>query len=156
VGALVAACATPYGYLSILKTFDLFDLGDLLRQIGELRPMNPYTEVHQEIILLCLMAMALIFGAKIGVVRVLMIFGLLHLALQHVRGLAIFALVLPLILAHPLQQQFAFLRPTTDPLPLFDLRRFRARVTAIALVTTFALSGLLAAAYVRLRADERP
>src|SRR5262249_23780305 len=59
VGALVAACATPYGYLSILKTFDLFDLGDLLRQIGELRPMNPYTEVHQEIILLCLMAMAL-------------------------------------------------------------------------------------------------
>jgi len=156
LGSLLAACVTPYGYLYILKTFDLFDLGDLLRQIGELRPMNPYNELPQEIILLCLMAMALIFGVKIGIVRVLMIFGLLHLALQHVRGLAIFALVLPLLLAHPLQQQFAFLRPTTDPLPLFNMRRFQPRLTAIALTATLIVAGLLGAVYVTLRPADSP
>lgn len=156
VGALLAACITPYGYDYILKTFDLFDLGDLLRQIGELRPMNPYNELPQEIILLCLMGMALIFGVKIGVVRVLMIFGLLHLALQHVRGLAIFALVLPLMVAHPLRQQFAFLRPTTDPLPLFDLRGLQPRLTAIALAAMLIVAGLLGAAYVTLRSADSP
>jgi hypothetical protein len=79
--------------------------------------MNPDTDFKQEAILLCLLAMGLLSGVKIGLVRVLMIVGLLHLGLQHVRGLPIFALVLPLMLAQPLRQQFAFLRPSTDPLP---------------------------------------
>jgi hypothetical protein len=156
VAALLAGCVTPYGYHYILQTFHVLDLGDLLRQIGELRPMNPYTDFNQEVILLCLMGMGLLFGVKIGLVRVLMIFGLLHLALQHVRGLAIFALVLPLMLAHPLQQQFAFLRPTIDPLPLFDVRRFQPRVTAIALVATLVVAGLLGMAYGILRPVDAP
>jgi hypothetical protein len=156
IGALLAGCITPYGYQYLLQTFHVLDLADLPGQIGELRPMNPYTDFKQEVILLCLMAMGLFFGVKIGLVRVLMIFGLLHLALQHVRGLAIFALVLPLMLAHPLQQQFAFLRPTSDPLPLFDRRRFQPRATAIALAATLAVACLLGTAYVVLRPADSP
>ena len=109
--------------------------------IGEMRPMNAYIDFNQEVILLCLLAMALIFGVRIGLVRVLMIVGLLHLALQHVRGLAIFALVLPLMIAHPLRRQFAFLRPSANPFPLFDVRRFRPLATTAALAT---LVGILA------------
>src|SRR5262249_52473455 len=149
-GALLAGCVTPYGYHYLLQTYHVLDLGKLLPQIGELRPMNAYTEFNQEVILLCLLTMALFFGVKIGIIRLLMIVGLLHVALQHVRGLAIFALVLPLVLAHPLQQQFAFLRPTTDPFPLFDMRRFRAMATAMALLATCIVAGLLGAAYTRL------
>jgi hypothetical protein len=156
VGALLAGCITPYGHQYLLQTFHVLNLGDLARQIGELRPMNPYVDFTQEVILLCLMAMGLVFGVKIGLVRVLMIFGLLHVALQHVRGLAIFALVLPLMLAHPLQQQFAFLRPTIDPLPLFDVRRFRPRVTATALTATLAVILLLGTAYVMWRPADSP
>jgi hypothetical protein len=155
-GALLAGCITPYGYQYVLQTYHVLDLGDLLRQIGELRPINPYTEFNQEVILLCLLAMALLFGPKIGIVRVLMIVGLLHFALQHVRGLAIFGLTLPLMIAHPLQQQFAFLRPTTDPFPLFDKRSFRPLVTGIALAATLATASLLTAAYLSLRLVDRP
>jgi hypothetical protein len=156
VAALLTSCVTPYGYHNLLQTFYVLDLGGLLLQIGELRPMNPHTDLEQEVILLCLLAMALLFGVKIGIVRVLMIVGLLHLALQHVRGLAIFGLTLPLVIAHPLRQQFAFLRPTTDPFPLFDMRRFRPLVTTIACVATLVVSTLLATAYVTLRRVDAP
>src|SRR5262245_25907890 len=91
--ALLVSCVTPYGYLPILQTYHIFGLGEVLQNIGDARAMNPYIEFNQEVILVCLLAMTLIFGVKIGVIRALMIAGLLHLALQHVRGLAIFALV---------------------------------------------------------------
>jgi hypothetical protein len=155
-GALLASCVTPYGYQNVLQTFYVLDLGDLHRLIGELRPMSPYTEFNQEVILLCLMGMALLFGVQIGLVRVLMIFGLLHLALQYVRGLAIFALVLPLMIAHPLHQQFSFLRPSTDPLPLFDTHRLRPVVTTLAVIATLLVAGLLGTAYVISRPLDAP
>jgi hypothetical protein len=69
VGALLAGCITPYGHQYLLQTFHVLNLGDLARQIGELRPMNPYVDFTQEVILLCLMAMGLVFGVKIGLVR---------------------------------------------------------------------------------------
>jgi len=80
----------------------------------------------------------------------------LYLALRHVRGLALFGLVLPLMIAQPLRQQFPFLRPSTDPLPLFDLRRLRPVVTAIALMATFVMIGLLGTAYMILRPLDAP
>jgi hypothetical protein len=156
VGALLAGCITPYGYDCIFQTYYALALGEVLHHIGEMRPMNPYTEYHQEIILMGLVAMALIFGVRIGLVRVLMIVLLLQLALQHMRGLAIFALVLPLIVAHPLRQQFTFLRPSADSTPLFDVHRLRPLVTAIALMATLALAGVLGTAYVIWRPDEAP
>src|SRR5262249_12422424 len=131
-------------------------LGDLLHWMGDGRPMNPAIDFNQELILLGLMAMALLFGVKIGLIRVVMIFGLLHLALQYVRGLTIFALVLPLMVAHPLRQQFAFLRPSTDPFPLFDARRFQPHVTVIALVATLVVAGLMGTAYLVLRPADSP
>src|SRR5712692_6283236 len=157
VAALLASWFTPYGYPSTLETYHSLNLGEVLRHIGEMRPMDPYIEFTQEVILLFLLAMALLFGVKIGIVRVLMIVGLLHLALQHVRGLAIFGLTLPLMIAHPLQQQFAFLRPITDPFPLFDKLRFRPVATGIALVATVVVAGLVGTAYLTLwRVDALP
>jgi hypothetical protein len=153
-GALLAGCLTPYGYHSLLQTLHLLH-GDLLRQIAEFRPMNPYTEFNQEVILLCLVAMSLLFGVKIGITRVAMLVGLLHFALQHVRGLAIFALVLPFIVAHPLQQQFEFLRPSADPFPLFGGRRFRL-ATIIALSVALVSVGLLGTIYATLRPTDAP
>jgi hypothetical protein len=54
LGALLAACVTPYGYHSILLTLEFFSLGDLLHSMGDGRPMNPSIDFKQEIILLCL------------------------------------------------------------------------------------------------------
>src|SRR5262245_24088663 len=148
IGSLVAACVTPYGYEGILQTYHVFKLGESLQYVGEWRPMNANADFPQEFVLLSLLALALVFGVKIGIVRVLMIVGLLHLSLQHVRGLAIFALVLPLMIAHPLHEQFSFLRPSTDPLPLFDMRRLRPVVTTMAVITTLLVASLLGTAFV--------
>jgi hypothetical protein len=155
-GTLLAGCITPYGYHYLFQTYHLLNLGPLLRQIGELRPMSPYTEFNQEVILLGLWAMSLLFGVKIGIVRVIMLAGLLHLALQHVRGLAIFALVLPFVVARPLQQQFEFLRPSADVLPLFRKGKFLSLATVLALSLTLVSAGLLEAAYAILRPAEAP
>jgi hypothetical protein len=123
--------------------------GRLLRQIGEWRPMHPFTEFAQEVILRCLLAMALLFGVKIGITRIAMLIG-------HVRGVAIFALVRPLMVAHPLQRQFDFLRPSADAFPLFDRRRFRSLATALALSATLVATGLLGAANATLRPVDAP
>jgi hypothetical protein len=49
-------CRCPAGrHHYLLQTYHVFKLGPLLRQIGELRPMNPYIEFNQEVILLCLL-----------------------------------------------------------------------------------------------------
>jgi hypothetical protein len=156
IGTLLAACITPYGYECLLQTYHAFNLGEILLHVGEWRPMNPSTEFAQELVLLSLLALALTSGVKIGLVRVLMIIGLLHMSLQHVRGLAIFALVLPFLVAYPLQQQFSFLRPLVDPFPLFDRWRFRSSRTAIALLVTLVASGMLAATYAILRPHDAP
>jgi hypothetical protein len=156
IAALMAGCVTPYGYKYALQTFHVFSFGDLLHHIGDGRPMNPSAELNQEVVLLSLIGMGLLFGVKIGLVRVLMILGLLHLSLQYVRGLAIFALVLPLMMAHPLQQQFSFLRPWTDPLPLFDRRRMQPLLTTVAVIATLVVGSVLGTAYVIARPFDAP
>jgi hypothetical protein len=118
--------------------------------------MNAYNDFEQEIALLCLLTLALSFGVKIGFVRVLMVVGLLHLGLRYMRALPIFGLALPLIIAHPLQQQFAFLRPLPDPFPLFERGRFRSLRTTIAVVTAILLTGLIGTVYTILRPADAP
>lgn len=154
---LLAGCITPYGYQYLLQTFHLFDQGaGVLRQVSELRPMNPASEINQEVVLMILLMLALTFGAKLGFVRVLMVVGLLHLSLQYVRGLALFALVMPLIVARPLQQQFPFLRATRDPFPLFEGRRLWSLRATFALLTTLVVAGVLGTAYAKMRPLDDP
>jgi hypothetical protein len=156
LGALLVCGITPYGYQSLVRTYLGFNLGEVLNQIGEWRPMNAQDDYNQETILLCLLALALMFGAKIGFVRVLMVVGLLYLGLRHVRGTPIFALTLPLIIAHPLRQQFVFLRPTADPFPLFDRKGFHPLLTTVALIATLVSTSVLGMVYVILRPTDAP
>jgi hypothetical protein len=65
-------------------------------------------------------------------------------------------LVLPFLLAHPLQQQFIFLRPVADPFPLFDMDRLRVFRSTLALIATLVATGLLGVAYVILRPNDVP
>jgi hypothetical protein len=148
LGALLVCGLTPYGYQSIVRTYLGADLGELLNYINEWRPMNVQDNYIQEAVLLCLLALALTFGPRIGFIRVVMVIGLLHLGLRYVRALPIFALALPLMIARPLQQQFVFLRPTSDPWPLFDKDKFRPFLTTTALAATLVLTNVLGAVHV--------
>jgi hypothetical protein len=156
LGALLVCCITPYGYQSVARTYLGIELGELLNYIYEWRPMNAQDDYIQEAVLLCLLVLALTFGPRIGFVRVVMVIGLLHLGLRYVRALPIFALALPLMIAHPLRQQFVFLRPTSDPWPLFDKGTFRSFLTTIALAATLVVTSVLGTVYLILRPADAP
>lgn len=109
-GAVVACCATPYGWGSILAARKILDLGELLHLIFEWMPAD-FTRLGTfEMSILVLIAAALYSGVKLSPPRIALVLGLLHMALSHVRNLEIFALLLPLVVLAPVASQFS-LRP---------------------------------------------
>jgi hypothetical protein len=134
---LAAGLITPYGYHVLLETYAVIEFGPLLQQNGDWRAMNAYLDRYHAAILLALLILALTSGTKIRFTRALLLVGMLHMGLLHVRGLAMIALTWPSMMAGPLRTQFAFLRPATDPWPLFGTRRSgslpaMAGITAVA------------------------
>jgi len=110
IGALVACCATPYGWGSIVAARKILDLGELLHLIYEWMPANFSKFGAFEMAILMLIAGALYGGVKLTPPRIALVLGLLHMALSHVRNLEIFALLLPIVVLAPVASQFA-LRP---------------------------------------------
>jgi hypothetical protein len=122
IGALVACCATPYGWGSILAARKILDLGELLHLIYEWMPADFSKFSVFELAILMLIAGALYGGVKLTPPRIALVLGLLHMALSHVRNLEIFALLLPIVLLAPVASQFA-LQPagrarTAAPMPV--------------------------------------
>lgn len=110
IGALVACCATPYGWGSILAARKILDLGEVLHLIYEWMPANFSKFGAFEMAILMLIAGALYGGVKLTPPRIALVLGLLHMALSHVRNIEIFALLLPIVVLAPVASQFA-LRP---------------------------------------------
>jgi hypothetical protein len=111
LGALIACCATPYGWGSILAARKILDLGELLHLIYEWMPANFSSLGAFEMSILALIAGALYGGVKLSPPRIALVLGLLHMALSHVRNAEIFALLLPIVVLTPVSSQFA-LRPS--------------------------------------------
>jgi hypothetical protein len=110
IGALVACCATPYGWGSILAARKILDLGELLHLIYEWMPADFSKFGAFEMVILTLIAGTLYGGVKLTPPQIALVLGLLHMALSHVRNLEIFALLLPIVVLAPAASQFA-LRP---------------------------------------------
>jgi hypothetical protein len=107
VGAVIACCATPYGWGSILAARKILDLGELLHLIYEWMPADFTSLGAFEMSILVLIAAALYSGVKLSPPRIALVLGLLHMALSHVRNLEIFALLLPIVVLAPVARQFA-------------------------------------------------
>jgi hypothetical protein len=110
IGALVACCATPYGWGSILAARKILDLGQLLHLIYEWMPADFSKFGAFEMAILILIGGALYSGVRLTPPRIALVLGLLHMALAHVRNVEIFALLLPIVVLAPVASQFA-LRP---------------------------------------------
>ena len=110
IGALIACCATPYGWGSILAARKILDLGELLHLIYEWMPANFSKFGPFEMVILTLIAGMLYSGVKLTPPRIALVLGLLHMALSHVRNIEIFALLLPIVVLAPVASQLA-LRP---------------------------------------------
>jgi len=106
-GALIACCAVPYGWGSILAAHKILDLGELLHLIYEWMPADFSSLGAFEMSILALIAGALYSGVKLSPPRIALVLGLLHMALSHVRNAEIFALLLPIVVLTPVSSQFA-------------------------------------------------
>lgn len=105
IAAVLAACITPYGPESILVTQRIFGLGDALALISEWQPQD-FTRLGMfEMCLLGAIGFSLHRGLTLPPIRILVVLGLLHMALTHVRNGELLALLAPLFIAKPLGDQ---------------------------------------------------
>jgi hypothetical protein len=124
VAAVLVACITPYGPESMLVTFRIFNLGDALSVISEWQSPNFQSLPQQELILLVALYACLSRGVKLPFVRLLIVLGLVHLFLKHVRNAELLAMLAPLVVAPVLARQWPTLRPDAE-LPAGSLLRRR-------------------------------
>jgi hypothetical protein len=106
VVALAATCLNPYGPEMILVTLHTALLGDALRIVTEWRAQDFSRPDVFEIMILAGFGYALYRGVKLPPLRILMLFGVLHLSLSQTRHTDLLGLLAPLFLARPLAEQF--------------------------------------------------
>jgi len=114
VAAVLASLVTPYGWDSLLAARKILGLGELLSIIAEWRPANFSHFGGFEACLLGLIALSLYKGIVLSPTRILLVLGLLHMALSHVRNFEIFLLLTPMVLAQPLAAQLPQLRSSAS------------------------------------------
>jgi hypothetical protein len=110
LAAFAFACMTPYGYRSMLPTLQIFFGNEALAYIPEWQPLTLETLGPNTFILLGLLFLAMFYGVKLPIWRLLITIGLTYLMFAHVRFTALFAIVVPLLLTAPLTLQFPFLQ----------------------------------------------
>jgi hypothetical protein len=132
--AISASCLTPYGINSLLIPLKTLGLGNALNRITEWRPQN-FDHLGAFEIFLLLGIFALSRGIRLPLVRTLVVLGLLHFALAHIRNADLLAMLVPIYLAHPLSQQIKS-RPEKLSGPLPPAYGIGAVVTIIAILAT--------------------
>ncbi len=99
--ALGASLLTPYGLDGLLQPFTLAAMPEL-SHVGEWQPTDFSTLQPLELLLIIGLYLGLGKGARLAPVRLLVVLGLLHMALQHTRHLLLIGIILPLLVAQPL------------------------------------------------------
>ncbi|MBR1218413.1 hypothetical protein JQ557_10465 [Bradyrhizobium sp. U87765 SZCCT0131] len=110
LAGVAACCLTPYGWNVLLAAHRILDLGELLQVISEWRPVDFSVFVMFEGALLALIGSALYFGVRLPPTRIVLMLGLLHMALAHMRNVEVFVLLLPVIALTPVADQFGLAR----------------------------------------------
>ncbi len=105
-GSLVAALATPHVWRGLLFPFQLMQMRQL-SHVGEWQAPDFQHLQPIELALVALLYVTLSRGIRLPVPRILILIGLLHLALQHLRHQSLAGLVGALVLAEPLGRAFA-------------------------------------------------
>ena len=118
--AIAAACINPYGPEAILVTARTIALGEVLTIVTEWRSQD-FTHLGSfELIMLGAFGVALYRGVRLPPLRILLVFGILHLSLSQARHADLLGLIAPMLLARPLAEQFA----------AFAAERTRTRMSA--------------------------
>src|SRR5262245_38152701 len=115
IAAVLVACITPYGPESMMVTSRIFRLGEALPLISEWQSPNFQNLPQLELMLMIALYMCLSRGLKLPTMRLLIVLGLLHMFLQYVRSVELFAMLAPLVVAPVMARQWPSLRPGSEP-----------------------------------------
>jgi hypothetical protein len=154
VAALAVSCITPYGPYSIWVTFQIFGLGDALPLIQEWRSPDFQTQPLMEAILLIALYLILARGVKLPLMRVLVVVGLTHMLLRHVRNAELLATLAPIAIAPVLARQWPLLRKDGEGKYLFA--RFAGPAGHNALAAVLLLGVVYTAGLVRWAGIQPP
>ena len=133
VASGVAALATPFGVEGLLFPIRLLGLAHLA-QIGEWKAEDFSHPGPLEMAILGLLALALYRPFRLPPVRLLLLIGLLHLSLSHVRHEILLATLGPMLLARPLADALQTNTPARERPPRL--------VWALACVVALVLAGV--------------
>jgi len=137
--SLAAALITPFGIEGLLFPLKLMNLS-YLAQIKEWQPENFAHPGPLEFALLALIGLALTKPLRLAPMRLLLLLGLIHMSLQHMRHEMLLAMLAPMLLARPIAEALGT-RASSSPV---------GRGVAFAAVALAALTGArLAAPIVR-------
>jgi hypothetical protein len=154
VAALLVSCITPYGAGSILITFQIFGLGDALGLIDEWKSPDFQTQPLTELMILVALYLILARGVKLPVMRTLIVVGLVHMFLRHIRNAELLATLAPLAMAPVLARQWPAIRRDPDGKAVFGSLAGPAGRNAIAL--GLLLAGIYTAGLVRFAGIRPP
>jgi hypothetical protein len=143
--ACAACCVTPYGWETVVASYRILDLGELLHIIMEWMPADFSTLSRFEICILVLIGGALLGGVKLSPPRIALVLGLLHMGLSHVRNQEVFVLLLPLVLLKPVGDQFGLRASNAED------RSGVSLASVVALIAVFGIGTLTSAARGTLR-----
>lgn len=143
MAALAAVCINPYGPEVLLVTTRTVALGDVLSIVTEWRAQDFTKPGAYEMIMLAGFGLALYRGIQLPLLRIVIVFGLLHLSLSQSRHADLLGLLAPPFLARPLAGQFGG-RTASD-------MRVAPWLPAVAAVVLLAVTG-----YAGTRNDMQP
>jgi len=153
VAAFAASLLTPQGLDGWRFVADLHRLSFSLSRIGEWRSPDFQQLQPLEICLLIGAVLVLVRGLRLPSLRIALLLGLLHLALQHVRHGELLGLLAPIIVAQPFAAQWAAAEGGTGQASGLD-RHFAALARPAGRgATALVLAALAAAAFAVLCAD---
>ena len=136
----------PYGVQAILATFAVAYGNEAVSLIAEWRPFNAQDLVVQEVAMLVGLFGLLVSRLRIGWAKALFIVFTLHAFLAHLRFMYLFFLLVPVVIAMEVAQQYpslsatAWLAEKRDGLEQFFARRFYAICGAAAVLVIGAVA----------------
>jgi hypothetical protein len=140
----------PYGVKAILATFTVVYGNEAVPYISEWQPFNASQHTFQEVALLTVFFGLLVSRLQIGWAKALFLVFILHVYLTHIRFMYLFFLLVPIVLAVEVAQQYPALsvgrwaEGKRDGLERFFAQRFSAICAGIAVLLVLASAAFTA------------
>ncbi|NEV77100.1 hypothetical protein DYI24_08595, partial [Rhodopseudomonas sp. BR0C11] len=134
LAAVAACCATPYGWGTLLAATKILSLGEVLSTLGEWASSDFSKFGTFEASLLALLGITLARGLTLPWPRLLLVLGLVHMALAHVRSIEHYALLVPMIAARPWALQLGLGRKSAEAKPDLAPPAWAGVVAVIAII----------------------